>query len=76
MKPYKNLRVKLIKEDKSIKDLEPILNRSNYYINNRINAHNDYSFNELEIYKIMKFINEPVEQIGFYFNENQRKGVK
>ena len=74
MKPYKKLRVKLMEQDNDIKDLAPLLNRSIYYINGAINAHDGKFFKEDEIYKIMKFIGEPEQAIGEYFNTNQRKG--
>lgn len=74
MRPYYKLRGKLTEQDKQIKDLEKVLNRSNYYITQVMTAKEGKYFREDELYKIMEFIGEPEQVIGKYFNMSQRKG--
>lgn len=69
MKPYKKLRVKLMEQENDIKDLASLLNRSIYYINGCINSHKNKYFREDEMYKIMNSINEPISNLGIYFNK-------
>lgn len=75
MRPYYKLRGKLTEQDKQIKDLEKVLNRSNYYITQVMTAKEGKYFREDELYKIMEFIGEPIELLGEYFNNKQRRGL-
>lgn len=75
MKPYKKLRGKLMEQGYYIKDLEKVLNHSNYYLTQIMTAKPDKYFREDEIYKIMELIGEPEQAIGEYFNTCQRRGM-
>lgn len=76
MKPYFRIRMQLSKMDSSILDLCEVTDKSYPYLSKRFNAKENKYFNESDQWKILKHINEPIEKMGYYFSQNQRKGVE
>lgn len=56
------------------KDIAKKINKSQSYIAERMAAKENKYFNEIDIYNILSLIEEPYENMGLYFNKNQRYG--
>lgn len=76
MKPYFRLRTQLSKMDSSILDLCSVTQKSYPYLSSRFTAKSGKFFTESDQWKILEYINEPIDKMGYYFSMNQRNGVE
>lgn len=72
-KTYLKLRSKITENGLLVTELTEILNKSQFYISERLNAKNGKYFTTRDMFLIGKALNIPKDELIDYFTEQERK---